>query len=183
MSNHCPLYFMLFSEAETCFKTWNFFCTVVVVHLLALILKLFYYKFQHPWMSLSKAIKSLNKIVYAVLGVISVGICGSLIYLLYYLYPDDHISSTLEKEVNQNCLSDYQKIIKENTFLAKEPIDSTSWTTLCVVFGLLICLVSCFIDYFSLSVVLNSGKIQGNLRIILALEVPNSKTKSGNRLS
>ena len=73
------------SEAEEFFK-YGIFCGMVMgVHLMGLLLKAIFYRYHHPWMSLSATKKALGfwlKIIFAVLGLLAL---GSLPVLGYYL--------------------------------------------------------------------------------------------------
>ena len=64
----------LFIEEVEDFFNWPElirFCTVVIgTHIFGLILKLFYYQYQHPWTQLSKAYKCMGNVSKAVIGVI-----------------------------------------------------------------------------------------------------------------
>ena len=73
------------SEAEEFFKLGIFCGMVIGVHLMGLLLKAIFYRYHHPWMSLSATKKALGfwlKIIFAVLGLLAL---GSLPVLGYYL--------------------------------------------------------------------------------------------------
>ena len=55
------------NEAEETFQKWIFFASLIGTHMFGLLLKLLYYKHQHPWMSLSDAYKTIGKVVNIVL--------------------------------------------------------------------------------------------------------------------
>ena len=82
------------SEAEEFFK-YGFFCgMVVVVHLMGLLLKAIFYRYHHPWMSLSATKKALGLSLNIVFGIL--GLLGllSLPGLGYYLSYDCEKTST-----------------------------------------------------------------------------------------
>ena len=61
------------SVAEDSFRKWTFCATVIGTHLFGLLLKCLYYQYQHPWMSLSDAYKSLKNILTIIIGIL--GVC------------------------------------------------------------------------------------------------------------
>ena len=73
------------SEAEEFFN-YGMFCGIVIgVHLMGLLLKAIFYRYHHPWMSLSATKKALGfwlKIVFAVLGLLALGSLPALGYWL-----------------------------------------------------------------------------------------------------
>ena len=79
------------SEAEEFFK-YGFFCgMVVVLHLMGLLLKAIFYRYHHPWMSLSATKKALGlslNITFVILGLVALGSLPALGY---------HLSHDLEK--------------------------------------------------------------------------------------
>ena len=79
----------LFIEEVEDFFNWPElirFCTVVIsTHIFGLILKLFYYQYQHPWTQLSKAYKCMGNVSKAVIGVIVIVIMIAMPLIGYLL--------------------------------------------------------------------------------------------------
>ena len=64
------------------------FCGIVIgSHTVGLLLKLFYYQFQHPWMTLSDARDCMSKVSKEILFLLAVGIVVGIPYIAYYLSP------------------------------------------------------------------------------------------------
>ena len=64
------------------------FCGIVIgSHIVGLLLKLFYYQFQHPWMTLSDARNCMSKVSKGILFLLAVGIVVGIPYIAYYLSP------------------------------------------------------------------------------------------------
>ena len=61
------------SVAEDGFGKWTFCTTVIGTHFFGLLLKCLYYQYQHPWMSLSDAYKSMKNVLMIILGIL--GVC------------------------------------------------------------------------------------------------------------
>mgnify|MGYP001279419728 FL=1 len=62
------------ANVEPTFNTWLFFGTITGIHLLGLFLKCCYYRYQHPWMSLSMVYKDLSKFVQTILVLLGLSI-------------------------------------------------------------------------------------------------------------
>ena len=73
------------SEAEEFFN-FRFFCGMVIgVHLMGLLVKAIFYRYHHPWMSLSATKRALGfwlKIIFVVLGLLALGSLPALGYCL-----------------------------------------------------------------------------------------------------
>ena len=73
------------SEAEEFFN-FGFFCGMVIgVHLMGLLLKAIYYRYYHPWMSLSDSKKVLGltlKIIFSIFALIALGSLPTIGYCL-----------------------------------------------------------------------------------------------------
>jgi len=73
------------SEAEEFFN-FRFFCGMVIgVHLMGLLVKAIFYRYHHPWMSLSPTKKLLGfwlKIIFVILGLLALGSLPVLGYCL-----------------------------------------------------------------------------------------------------
>ena len=62
------------AKVEPTFNSWLFFGTITSIHILGLFLKCCYYRYQHPWMSLSMVYKDLVKFVQTILVLLGLSI-------------------------------------------------------------------------------------------------------------
>ena len=82
-------------QIEKSFKM-ELFCGVVLgTHLLGLILKALYYRYQHPWMSLSRAYKGMGLILQVILILLGLMIVISMPLIGYFLVTDETTSTIL----------------------------------------------------------------------------------------
>ena len=80
-------------QIEKSFKM-ELFCGVVLgTHLLGLILKAFFYRYQHPWMSLSRAYKGMGLILNMILILLGLMIVISMPLIGYFLVHDETTST------------------------------------------------------------------------------------------
>ena len=92
------------------------FCGIVIgSHIVGLLLKLFYYQYQHPWMTLSDARDCMSKVSKGILFLLAVGIAVGIPCLAYFLSPST--TSTLLYiligfSVFTVTISDYSKHFK-----------------------------------------------------------------------
>ena len=92
------------------------FCGIVIgSHIVGLLLKFFYYQFQHPWMTLSDARDCMSKVSKVILSLLAVGIVVGILYIAISLYPST--TSTLLYiligfSVFTVTISDYSKYFK-----------------------------------------------------------------------
>merc|ERR1712051_1161102 len=96
------------------------FCGIVIgSHIVGLLLKLFYYQFQHPWMTLSDARDCMSKVSKEILFLLAVGIVVGIPYIAYYLSPST--TSTLLYiligfSLFMVTISNYSKYFKSKKF-------------------------------------------------------------------
>ena len=72
---------------EKNFDPLIFCCIVIGSHIVGLLFKLFYYQFQHPWMTLSEARDCMSKVSKGILFLLAVGIAVGIPCLAYFLSP------------------------------------------------------------------------------------------------
>ena len=82
-------------QIEKSFKMELFCGFVLGTHLLGLILKALYYRYQHPWMSLSRAYKGMGLILQVILTLLGLMIVISMPLIGYFLVTDETTSTIL----------------------------------------------------------------------------------------
>ena len=82
---------------------WQFFGTLISIHLFGILLKAIYYRYQHPWMPLSLVYKRLGQVLQVILALIGLALVVAMPISVHMLSNDDSkVNSNDDSKVNSN---------------------------------------------------------------------------------